>query len=51
LPPLFEGARLKGEDLSNKLMQERQSLRNLDKDLGMTDMVINDIGLWLKREL
>jgi lipoate-protein ligase A len=51
LSPLFEGARLKGEDLSNKLMQERQSLRNLNKDLGMTDMVINDIGLWLKREL
>lgn len=50
LPGLLSGLRLDGRELSHKLNNCREPLKNLEKDSDSRDPVLNDLALWLERE-
>ncbi|MCX7774038.1 MAG: lipoate--protein ligase [Clostridia bacterium] len=51
LPGLLTGARLTGEELSQKLNNGRKELTDLMKDAEVKDLVFDDLVLWLKDAL
>lgn len=51
LPALLKGERLIGKELSQKLINSKNIMQNLDKDKDIMDLVMDDLALWLSLEL
>jgi lipoate-protein ligase A len=51
LPELFINLRFVGKELSQKLIDSKGTLSGLLKDRDSEDMVLNDLAVWLSKEL